>query len=49
MIWIVLAFIFSNLFTGFYCYIKGLAKALAVKNGTKEQKEDEHDKEEATS
>lgn len=46
MIWIVLAFIFSNLFTGLYCYLKGLAKALAVKNETKE---DENDKEEATS
>ena len=43
MIWIVLAFIFSNALTGLYCYLKGLAKAFEWqdKNKTEEQKEDE--------
>ena len=41
MIWIVLAFIFSNAFTGLYCYLKGLARAMLNQN-----KEEENDKEE---
>ncbi len=43
MIWIVLAFIFSNAFTGLYCYLKGLARGMLNQN-----KEEENGKEETT-
>ena len=43
MIWIVLAFIFSNAFTGLYCYLRGLARGMSNQN-----KEEENDKEETT-
>lgn len=43
MIWIVLAFIFSNAFTGLYCYLKGLARGVLNQN-----KEEENGKEETT-
>ena len=43
MIWIVLAFIFSNAFTGLYCYFKGLATGVLNQN-----KEEENGKEETT-
>ncbi len=45
MIWIVLAFIFSNAFTGLYCYLKGLAKAMMSKNEMKEKDNDKEKKE----
>ena len=44
MIWIVLAFIFSNAFTGLYCYLKGLARAMISKNETKEKDNDTEEK-----
>lgn len=43
MIWIVLAFIFSNAFTGLYCYLKGLARGVLNQN-----KEEDNGKEETT-
>ena len=45
MIWIVLAFIFSDAFTGLYWYLRGLARAMTSKN---EMKEKDNDKEETT-
>lgn len=37
MIWIALAFIFSNAFTGLYCYLKGLARGVLNQNKNKEE------------
>ena len=41
MIWIVLAFIFSNAFTGLYCYLKGLARGVLNQNKEEENGEEE--------